>query len=236
MKNLILISSMVLFLSACTFGGDQKAAEIVVQKPQVATGMGVSGMDVYPPYAGVSYVNYQPVVHPVDVSAYYDYNVPAYNVNGGWDYAPYTAIAQSNVPVPAFIGREIMADTQMMQAPTYAVFPGGAYTPVQYQQQAAGYNQAFVEMATQEQVKMTQKTALANVPDPDKEVTIVLQHPRNRDLVKCSSADTACLNAYESQGYIRLRNMPKFAGHKDVTSESDYPPKQWRDNNNIPRW
>lgn len=67
-------------------------------------------------------------------------------------------------------------------------------------------------------------------------LTIVLQHPEHRDLVKCSANDEACLSSYTQKGYIRLRNAPRFAGHKEVTSETDYPPRKWRDNNNIPRW
>lgn len=65
---------------------------------------------------------------------------------------------------------------------------------------------------------------------------IILQHPTNRDLVKCSFNNTTCLSSYEAQGYVQLRNAPHFAGYNDVPAESDYPSRRWRDNNNIPRW
>lgn len=75
------------------------------------------------------------------------------------------------------------------------------------------------------------------IPLSDPLMTVVLQHPQNRDLVKCGATDTTCLQQYEQQGYVRLRNAPRFAGFKELPTESDYPQgSQWRDSNNIPRW
>lgn len=66
---------------------------------------------------------------------------------------------------------------------------------------------------------------------------IILQHPVNRDLVKCSLGDANCLMSYEAQGYVQLRNTPHFAGYNAVLGDADYPAgSMWRDNNNIPRW
>ena len=62
---------------------------------------------------------------------------------------------------------------------------------------------------------------------------VILQHPVNRDLVKCSVADTNCLIAYEAQGYVQLRNTAYGNTHTHV----DYTVNgTWQNNNNIPRW
>ena len=64
----------------------------------------------------------------------------------------------------------------------------------------------------------------------------MLQHPVQRDLVRCRLCDTVCILNYEKRGYEQLRYVPQFAGVKDVPSDSDYPTKKWRNNNSIPRW
>ena len=75
------------------------------------------------------------------------------------------------------------------------------------------------------------------LPTVTEEVSlVVLQHPLNRDLVKCAGTDQSCISTYEQQGYVQLFNAPQFAGSKDVQSDQDYPAEKWRENNNIPRW
>jgi hypothetical protein len=54
---------------------------------------------------------------------------------------------------------------------------------------------------------------------------------------QCMSTDNACISSYELQGYVRVQNLPQFAGYQEVLSPSDYPQGgRWRNNNNIPRW
>lgn len=65
---------------------------------------------------------------------------------------------------------------------------------------------------------------------------VVLQHPMTRELVRCDFTDYNCIGSYESQGYVQLRAAPHFAGSNDIPSDTDYPPRRYRDNNNIPRW
>lgn len=65
---------------------------------------------------------------------------------------------------------------------------------------------------------------------------VVLQHPQGRDLVRCLNTDLMCIQSYEKLGYVQLRYTPHFSGSKDVEVSSDYPVRQWRSNNNIPRW
>ena len=63
---------------------------------------------------------------------------------------------------------------------------------------------------------------------------VVLQHPVNRDLVKCSLGDANCLVAYEAQGYVQLRNMATTYGNT-VSHVNYVVGGTWQDNN-IPRW
>lgn len=65
---------------------------------------------------------------------------------------------------------------------------------------------------------------------------VVLQHPQGRDLVRCMNTDLTCIQSYEKLGYVQLRYTPHFAGSEDVVQASDYPARQWRSDNNIPRW
>ncbi|MGN1062909.1 MAG: hypothetical protein ACI4QM_01100 [Alphaproteobacteria bacterium] len=95
------------------------------------------------------------------------------------------------------------------------------------------------QMVQTEVVYETQALPVQQMPTltDTQNAVIILQHPANRDLVKCSFGDANCLIAYEAQGYVQLRNTPHFAGYNAVLSDSDYPTGGvWRDNNNIPRW
>lgn len=75
------------------------------------------------------------------------------------------------------------------------------------------------------------------VPQP-KTVWITLQNKQHPNtFVQCMSSDMACVQAHEQQGYVRVQNLPQFAGYQDVLGLSDYPGEgQWRNGNNIPRW
>lgn len=64
---------------------------------------------------------------------------------------------------------------------------------------------------------------------------------QNRDYpntyVQCLSTDLNCLTLYRQQGYVRVQDLPHFAGYQDVPDRSDYPGNgRWRNQNNIPRW
>ncbi|NCB49347.1 MAG: hypothetical protein EOM53_01520 [Alphaproteobacteria bacterium] len=66
--------------------------------------------------------------------------------------------------------------------------------------------------------------------------TVELQHPVLRDVVSCSYEDSKCISKYENQGYVQLKDKPKFTGKGDIPSQKGYPTRKWRDNNNIPRF
>ncbi len=65
---------------------------------------------------------------------------------------------------------------------------------------------------------------------------IIMQHPIQRDLVRCPVTDDVCLSSYERLGYIQSKNLSRFTAEDDCTLETDYPAGKWRDNNVIPRW
>ncbi len=62
----------------------------------------------------------------------------------------------------------------------------------------------------------------------------ILQHPTNRDLVKCSFGDMNCVMMYEAQGYIQMQNTPAMA-YSTPQGTYQQPTPSWTDNN-IPRW
>lgn len=130
--------------------------------------------------------------------------------------------AQTYMPSPMMTAP--VMTTPMMAAPTYTY-----QQQAQPQQPMAGY-----------QMQETQTTTVAgNGSDTtltEDSSIVIMQHPSNRDLVKCGNSDNQCVLSYQSAGYVQLRNAPHFAGHNDVPSDSDYPTRRWRDNNDIPRW
>lgn len=65
---------------------------------------------------------------------------------------------------------------------------------------------------------------------------IIMQHPIQRDLVRCPATDDVCLLTYERLGYVRSNNLSRFTAEEEVISENAYPAGKWRDGNTIPRW
>ena len=66
---------------------------------------------------------------------------------------------------------------------------------------------------------------------------VILQHPVNRDLVKCTFGDMNCIAAYQTQGYMQLQNAPVTPTYNTTTQNATYAISgTWQDNNNIPRW
>lgn len=66
---------------------------------------------------------------------------------------------------------------------------------------------------------------------------IIMQHPIQRDLVRCPVTDDVCLQSYERLGYVRSNNLSRFAAQDDEkTAKPANTVGQWRENNSIPRW
>lgn len=68
---------------------------------------------------------------------------------------------------------------------------------------------------------------------------IIMQHPIQRDLVRCPVTDDVCLQSYERLGYVRSNNLSRFTAQDELNTAGTYPTNtagQWRENNSIPRW
>lgn len=68
---------------------------------------------------------------------------------------------------------------------------------------------------------------------------IIMQHPIQRDLVRCPVTDDVCLQSYERLGYVRSNNLSRFATQEETNTKPTQPANsvgQWRENNSVPRW
>ena len=57
----------------------------------------------------------------------------------------------------------------------------------------------------------------------------IMQHPVQRDLVRCPVSDDVCLQSYERLGYVRSANLSQYATQDDANAYG-----QW--SNSVPRW
>lgn len=75
---------------------------------------------------------------------------------------------------------------------------------------------------------------------PNDRETIILQHPVTREVFYCESGDgfsaTICAAELEEQGFVRLKDKAVFPGHRDVVEPGTYPPRRFREKQDIPRW
>ena len=70
---------------------------------------------------------------------------------------------------------------------------------------------------------------------------IIMQHPVQRDLVRCPVTDDVCLQSYERLGYVRSNNLSGYAAQEEVNvapvkTQPSNTAGQWRENSSIPRW
>ncbi|MBR6411725.1 MAG: hypothetical protein IKS41_01005 [Alphaproteobacteria bacterium] len=134
-----------------------------------------------------------------------------------------------NAQQPQMQQARISPDGTMIELPAQQIFLGeidGGYS----QPQAALPPLAYSEPGTVQSQPMP--------PQPPRAAMVTLQNVSyTNTYAQCAAEDTACIAAYEQQGYRRLNGTPQFAGYQDVLSHSDYPGNgQWRNGNNIPRW
>lgn len=66
---------------------------------------------------------------------------------------------------------------------------------------------------------------------------IILQHPIQRDLVRCPASDDVCLESYERLGYVRSNNLSRFTEQDRLPADTPSSVAgQWRENSSSPRW
>lgn len=71
-----------------------------------------------------------------------------------------------------------------------------------------------------------------NIPE-----VVLLQHPNAvATFVQCAGTDTACVAAYQQQGYILLQTTPRAAGYYMQPAAADYPGGRWGAQTIMPRW
>ena len=84
-----------------------------------------------------------------------------------------------------------------------------------------------------EDVYPSQPTLL-EAPVQASDQIVILQHPVQRDLVKCSFADLRCISGYELQGYVQLSRTPSVP--VSVEQQYDVLDGKWSDSSSVPRW
>lgn len=75
---------------------------------------------------------------------------------------------------------------------------------------------------------------------PYQDEMVVLQNLKSRVLAYCYpspeySADD-CAKSFESQGFVRLKDVPRFPAQDDFLKADTYPTRRWRKDERVPRW
>lgn len=134
--------------------------------------------------------------------------------------------AQTMQMAPAAIQIPTQVQAQTTMLPLAMPTPQMVQTEVFYETQTVPMNAQIMQ-----QMPISVQERLANVPE------IILQHPTNRDLVKCIHSDMNCIMAYQAQGYALLQNTPVAPSYNTTVQNTSYAVSgSWQDNTNIPRW
>ena len=75
---------------------------------------------------------------------------------------------------------------------------------------------------------------------PGQNEMIILQQPVTREVFYCESDEyvsaAVCAAELEEMGFVRLTDKSTFPGKDDLLQKGSYPPRRYRDHQNIPRW
>lgn len=81
---------------------------------------------------------------------------------------------------------------------------------------------------------------LAAVANAAGSESVGLQDPHTRTVVYCygNSNNSAedCASYYESQGYVRMRDIPSKTANYDFLTVDTFPTRRWRSGELTPRW
>lgn len=141
-----------------------------------------------------------------------------------------------------FINRSKALDYKeqnIVQGRSYAPVAVPAPQPVPVYYTAPVVQPIAVPPAPVQTVAVEETITFASVSEPASyEPTdtgyIIMQHPIQRDLVRCPVTDDVCLQSYERLGYVRSNNLSRFATQEDAKPANTV--GQWRENNSVPRW
>lgn len=134
--------------------------------------------------------------------------------------------------IPMAQNQYVMPQTVQNTAfqPAQETFPQAIQQPTQpvlQQQPSADY------LLPKEDVYPTQPSVIEAPIQPSDQI-VILQHPVQRDLVKCSFADLRCISGYELQGYVQLSRTPMVP--VSVEQNYDVLDGKWSNSSNVPRW
>ena len=83
-------------------------------------------------------------------------------------------------------------------------------------------------------------SACTRIIIPGQNETVILQHPVTREVFYCESDENVpaavCAAELEEMGFVRLTDKSLFPSKDDLLQKGSYPPRRFRDNQNIPRW
>ena len=154
----------------------------------------------------------------------------------GRSYAPFMAAAPRGpmpMPAPAPVPAPVPAP---MPAYTYA----STYYSTQYAQpQPVAPQPVYPEAFVAEQNVTYGAVSQPATYDVQDVGFIIMQHPIQRDLIRCPVTDDVCLQSYERLGYVRSNNLSGFTSQDEQLATEKKPANtagQWRENNSIPRW
>ena len=75
---------------------------------------------------------------------------------------------------------------------------------------------------------------------PKDDEIIILQQPVTREVIYCESDEyvsaSVCAAELEESGFVRLKDKSVFPGKDDMLQKGSYPPRRYRDHQNVPRW
>ena len=109
-------------------------------------------------------------------------------------------------------------------APTYQ--PRPAYAPVREFVPAVRGNDVMIE-DTVVYTSVSQPTEM----EPAQPGFVIMQHPIQRDLVRCPATDDVCVQSYERLGYVRSANLSRFTTQDEANASG-----QWKEKNTPARW
>ncbi len=132
------------------------------------------------------------------------------------------------VPPPAPVMHPVVQSVAPQPVPAYEVPVAPAPQPM-----------PEAEFALTEEVIDFNASSEPAPYEPTQAGFIIMQHPIQRDLVRCPVTDDVCLQSYERLGYVRSANLSRFTAQDELNTAGTYPTNasgQWRENNSIPRW
>ena len=151
------------------------------------------------------------------------------NIMAGRSYAPTAPVEYAMPAAPVAVPTPVPARV-------YYADPTPAYAPVAARPLT---NSIETDFTVSEEVIDFNAASTPAKYEADKSGFIIMQHPIQRDLIRCPVTDDVCLESYERLGYVRSSNLSRFTAQDELNTAGTYPANtagQWRENNSVPRW